>query len=306
MKYLVNKLQQPIFLNDVRKIIPYDPSGKQVFAMEDTIFEKSNELQAHLVNHTIVQVEREQVQPKVPTNEIKTKEMFFEPEGEKRSPYVLPKRQPIMVDEDDASRVFGASDSEQHIAHMNKNMIPGRENSFIVDDYENPISRQKASDNKTAYLVEEGSRAEPEVDQRFFRKQTLNPIAVDDFNPFVLNSNVNQRPLFKTATPNLYNVHTHSTEQKNDPNWGVHSDLLKTRAQNEPQQHGEPHRHMFSTSELDEDDQRLISRSNDVEMNPLAGEDEEVASVKKTSGTTSKGAKRTKASGEKKRPSQKT
>jgi hypothetical protein len=290
MRYVLNRLQNPIFLNDIRKVIPYDPTGRKVFPFSDEQFERSAELREKIGNGAAQDISEQYakqieesrqrgtaVSPYYGVQQQQTVASFQENNGAPQ-PFALPRTQSVMIDVNDASRALGASDAAAHAAHIDQGIRPNGETGFLVDPYDDPNVRQKAINSRTAYLVDNDSKAAPQTDPRFYKNEfgRFNPLTGDEVNPVVLNEQP-QAPmqhLYQTAQRQQRQqpaVHEHN---KNDPNWGQHSVLLEGRLASSPTM-ARPHDHASNPTGYEPLDARMMANAavdSQPMINPLLNE----------------------------------
>ena len=306
MRYVVNNLQQPIFLSDVRKVIPYDPTGKKVFAFSDEIFERSAELRANIGNGAALDVSQQYNQQieaarakGVPVSpyfgvELQPQQQVFASMQDtgRPAPFTVPQsKQSVMIDIDGASRALGASDAAAHAAHINQGIRPNGETGFLVDPYDDPNARVKAMNSRTAYLVDNDSKANPNTDPRFYQNNSgrFNPLAAEDVAPVNLAPIAQQasepqppmQQLYQTAQRNMRPAESSHEHGKNDPSWGQNSALLAQRRSESPTS-GRPHDHAFNPTGYEPLDPRIMANAmaeNQPQLNPLLVDDVETSSV---------------------------
>lgn len=281
MKYITNQLSGPLILSDVRKHVEYDPYKRLVQVMEDSIFERSSELQNHIINGNVRDV---------------TEERLAEMEKAKRlgialSPYIgdtfnrnqplaanaqqtqhgtpqastMPKTSPIMIDAEEASRAYGASDSHLHTQHIGEDVRPNGQTGFLVSDYDDARLTARVDTGRSAYLVEEDSKAAPSTDQRFYRKSSYAPVNLDAVNPAPPMQHMYREA---SVTRPVANYETHSHTKEND-NWGGNSALLQSRLSERgvvPQ--GQGHQH-GNAGDDGPDPRILANKAPQFSINPL-------------------------------------
>ena len=197
MKYFVNTSGSLIFLADIRKAIEIDDTGRKVIALEDSLCEKSSELKNHLRLHNLCDVTKEYLdqieQPSQPqTIAVDQQQAIAEkyvrqPSEARLEPKILPRKESIMVDENQSSRVLNASDGHLHAAHLNKGTRANADTNLIADNYDNPNSRKAEQDSRTSYLVEDEGRAQHFSDPRL-QKRAQVQVPVTPPTPQFLNS----------------------------------------------------------------------------------------------------------------------
>ena len=308
MRYLVNNLQQPIFVSDIKKLVPYDPTMRKVFSLDDNLFERSSEIRGHISNGAVVDVTQQYVQQiaeaaaagavvspycgvavGAPSQAPATQTTAASQGNGREGAYTMPRApQGIMVDINESSRALGASDAHLHAAHINSGIRAGAETGLLVEPHDDPSVKQRLEASRSAYLVENDSKAAPKIDPRFQRSSGYDdvtpvnllaatpvqaPVAAAPAVPMAhmyQNAQVQQR-LATAATTE----HTHGHNDRYDPNWGQNSALLQMRRATNPVS-GMPHDHTRNNSGHEPLDPRMAANASvgsQPVLNPLLADD---------------------------------
>lgn len=169
------------------------------------------------------------------------------------------KSNPIMVDEEEASRVRGASDSKFHTQHVDKNYRKGSQRGIIVDEYDDPETYRMAEASRTSYLVEDEDRGHPRRDTRMsagpdHEDHELPPIELPEMPMAHLYQERDRDDRVKTAST----TDDHGFRHKADSSW-KDNPIVRDRMRDNVS--GSPH----SDAWHDDADQRITSKTR---LNP--------------------------------------